>query len=74
RAEAAAPALVATVGAGATGVVVGGGLAWLFTASMPVVTPWALAPVVLGAGTALIAASVCVPALRRVSAEPLSDD
>ncbi|EHR63924.1 FtsX-like permease family protein [Saccharomonospora cyanea] len=74
RTEAAMPALVATIGAGVTGVVVGGGLAWLFTASTPVVTPWALAPVVLGIGTALIAASVCTPALKRVSGEPLSDD
>ncbi|EIF01152.1 FtsX-like permease family protein [Saccharomonospora glauca] len=74
RTEAAMPALVATVGAGATGVVVGGGLAGLFTQSLPVVTPWVLAPVVLGALTALIAASVCVPALKRVSNEPLSDD
>jgi hypothetical protein len=74
RTEAAMPALVATVGAGATGVAVGGGLAWIFTQSSPVVTPWALAPVVVGAVTALIAASVCVPALKRVSAEPLSDD
>jgi hypothetical protein len=78
RAESAVPALVATLGAGAAGIGVGIGL--LTVASRghsPVATvlsPWLLAPVVLGIGVALLGASVCTPALNRVRAEPLADE
>ncbi|MFD2417950.1 FtsX-like permease family protein [Amycolatopsis pigmentata] len=78
RAEAAVPALVATVGAGAAGIGVGIGLLTVATRGhTPVATvlsPWLLAPVVLGIGVALLGASVCTPALNRVRAEPLSDE
>ena len=74
RAEAALPALVATVGAGALGTAVGVGLFGLVSDSRAVFSPWLAAPVALGALVALIAASVCAPALRRVRAEPLADE
>ncbi|MFC4855194.1 FtsX-like permease family protein [Actinophytocola glycyrrhizae] len=74
RAEAALPALVATVGAGALGTVVGVGLFGLVSESIPVFSPWLAAPIVLGALVALLAASVCSPALKRVRAEPLADE
>lgn len=74
RAEAALPALVATIGAGALGTVVGAGLFGLVSKSPPVLSPWLAAPVVLGMLVALLAASVCTPALNRVRAEPLADE
>ncbi|HEX6359065.1 ABC transporter permease [Actinophytocola sp.] len=74
RAEAALPALVATVGAGALGTAVGVGLFGLVSKSAPVLSPWLAAPIVLGALVALLAASVCTPALKRVRAEPLADE
>ncbi|HEV7651931.1 MAG TPA: ABC transporter permease [Actinophytocola sp.] len=74
RAEAALPALVATVGAGALGTAVGVGLFGLVSDSLPTFSPWLAAPVVLGALVALLAASVCTPALKRVRAEPLADE
>lgn len=74
RAEAALPALVATVGAGALGTLVGVGLFGLVSESVPVFSPWLAAPIVLGALVALLAASVCSPALKRVRAEPLADE
>lgn len=74
RAEAALPALVATIGAGALGTVVGIGLFGLVSKSVAVISPWLAAPVVLGALVALLAASVCTPALNRVRAEPLADE
>jgi hypothetical protein len=74
RAEAALPALVATVGAGALGTAVGVGLFGLVSKSAPVFSPWLAAPIVLGALVALLAASVCSPALKRVRAEPLADE
>jgi hypothetical protein len=74
RAEAALPALVATVGAGALGTAVGVGLFGLVSQSAPVFSPWLAAPIVLGALVALLAASVCTPALNRVRAEPLADE
>lgn len=74
RAEAALPALVATVGAGALGTAVGVGLFGLVSESVPVFSPWLAAPIVLGALVALLAASVCSPALKRVRAEPLADE
>ncbi|MPZ84330.1 MAG: ABC transporter permease, partial [Actinophytocola sp.] len=74
RAEAALPALVATIGAGALGTAVGVGLFGLVSASVPTFSPWLAAPVALGALVALLAASVCTPALKRVRAEPLADE
>ena len=74
RAEAALPALVATVGAGALGTVVGVALFGLVSMSAPVFSPWLAAPIVLGALVAVLAASVCSPALKRVRAEPLADE
>lgn len=74
RAEAALPALAATIGAGALGTMVGVGLFGLVAKSVPVFSPWLAAPVVLGTLVALLAASVCTPALNRVRAEPLADE
>ncbi|MDX3190235.1 ABC transporter permease [Streptomyces sp. MN03-5084-2B] len=74
RMEAALPALVATIGAGIVGVGVGVGLYSMVDARGIVLSPWLLAPVVLGVGVALLGASVCTPALKRVQAEPLADE
>jgi hypothetical protein len=74
RAEAALPALVATIGAGALGTAVGIGLFGMVSKSVAVISLWLAAPVVLGALVALLAASVCTPALNRVRAEPLADE
>jgi hypothetical protein len=74
RTEAALPALVATIGAGAVGVLVGLGLLGLVPGTPVVLSLWILAPVVLGVGVAVLAASVCTPALNRVRAEPLADE
>ncbi|OXM70877.1 ABC transporter permease [Amycolatopsis vastitatis] len=74
RMEAALPALVATIGAGIVGVLVGVGLYSLIDPRGIVLSPWLLAPVVLGVGVALLGASVCTPALKRVQAEPLADE
>jgi hypothetical protein len=78
RAEAALPALAATIGAGAVGMLVGLGLFSMVEDGREgvsaVLTPWLLAPVVLGLGVAVLAASVCTPALNRVRAEPLADE
>ncbi|WP_199428965.1 FtsX-like permease family protein [Qaidamihabitans albus] len=74
RTEAAMPALVATVGAGVAGVLVGIGLFSLFERGAVVLSPWILAPVALGALVAVLAASVCRPALNRVRAEPLAEE
>jgi hypothetical protein len=74
RMEAALPAMVATIGAGVVGVGVGIGLFSLIEKDGLVLSPWILAPVALGVGVALLAASVCTPALNRVRAEPLADE
>jgi MFS family permease len=74
RMEAALPALVATIGAGVVGVFVGIGLFSTANEGSVVLSPWVLAPIVLGIGVALLAASVCTPALNRVRAEPLADE
>lgn len=74
RTEAAMPALVATVGAGLVGTLVGAGLFSLLERGSVVLTPWILAPVALGALVAVLAAAVCRPALARIRAEPLSDE
>jgi hypothetical protein len=74
RMEAALPALVATIGAGVVGILVGVGLFSTVNPGSVVISPWILAPVVLGVGVALLGASVCTPALKRVQAEPLADE
>lgn len=74
RTEAALPSLVATIGAGVAGTLVGLGLFSLVSHNPVTLTPWLLAPVVLGVGVALLGASVCTPALKRVAAEPLNDE
>jgi len=78
RMEAALPALVATIGSGLLGMIAGLGLFSLFQEGKDnvaaVLSPWLAAPVVLGFAVALLAASVCTPALNRVRAEPLADE
>ncbi|GAA4537900.1 FtsX-like permease family protein [Amycolatopsis samaneae] len=74
RMEAALPALVATIGAGVVGTLVGVGLFSLVSGGGVVLSPWIAAPVVLGVLVALLGASVCTPALKRVQAEPLADE
>ncbi|MEU3272255.1 FtsX-like permease family protein [Saccharomonospora sp. NPDC006951] len=74
RTEAAMPAMVATIGAGVVGMLVGMGLYSLLEPGFVVLSPWLLAPVVLGIGVAVLAASVCKPALKRVGAEPLAEE
>ncbi|WP_037307449.1 FtsX-like permease family protein [Amycolatopsis orientalis] len=74
RMEAALPAMVATIGAGAVGVGVGMGLYSMVEKDPVVLSPWLLAPVVLGIGVALLGASVSTPALKRVQSEPLADE
>lgn len=76
RAEAAIPALVATIGAGVAGAGVGLGLFVVairgHQSASAVFTPWLSAPVGLGLGVAVLATLVCTPALKRVQAEPHS--
>lgn len=74
RAEAVMPALVATIGAGAVGVGVGIGLFGVAGEGAAVLSPWIATPLVLGLVAALIAASVCRPALERVAEQPLTDE
>ncbi|GAB3703744.1 ABC transporter permease [Amycolatopsis oliviviridis] len=74
RMEAALPAMVATIGAGAVGVGVGIGLYSLVEKDGIVLSPWLLAPVVLGIGVAMLGASISTPALKRVQSEPLADE
>ncbi|GAA1969087.1 ABC transporter permease [Amycolatopsis minnesotensis] len=74
RMEAALPAMVATIGAGVVGVLVGLGLFSVVDPRSIVLSPWLAAPIVLGIGVAVLAASVCTPALKRVQAEPLGDE
>ncbi|RZQ65078.1 FtsX-like permease family protein [Amycolatopsis suaedae] len=74
RTEAALPAMVATIGAGVVGAFVGLGLFSIVDSSPVVISPWILAPVGVGALVAVLAASVCTPALKRVQAEPLADE
>ncbi|MBB5853932.1 FtsX-like permease family protein [Amycolatopsis umgeniensis] len=74
RMEAALPAMVATIGAGAVGVGVGVGLYSMVEKDPIVLSPWLLAPVVLGIGVALLGASVSTPALKRVQSEPLAEE
>ncbi len=74
RMEAAMPAMVATIGAGVVGILVGMGLYSMVEKTSVVLSPWLFAPVVLGIGVALLGASVCTPALKRVQSEPLADE
>lgn len=75
RMEAAAPAMVAALMAGGAGVGVAAGFYRLLEENRTIVlTPWILAPVVLGAGAAVLAAAVCRPALNRVRGEPLAEE
>ncbi|GAB3578448.1 ABC transporter permease [Amycolatopsis endophytica] len=78
RMEAALPALVATIGSGVLGMIAGLGLFSIIQESRAdasaVLSPWLAAPVVLGFAVAVLAASVCTPALNRVRAEPLADE
>ncbi|GAB3880418.1 ABC transporter permease [Kibdelosporangium lantanae] len=73
RREAMLPALVATVGAGLAGVLVGTGLVTLFGSHLTL-SVWAATPVVLGFVVALIAAAACGPVLRKVTARDYSDE
>ncbi|GAA2816027.1 FtsX-like permease family protein [Saccharopolyspora taberi] len=73
RTEAALPALVATIGAGAGGVAVGFGMLSLFDIE-GAISPWVFAPVALGVLVAVLATSASGPMLRRVSAEPFAEE
>ncbi|MEV4312405.1 FtsX-like permease family protein [Actinocrispum sp. NPDC049592] len=73
RREAMLPALVATVGAGLAGVLVGSGLVTLIQGHLAL-NPWILTPVVLGVVVALIAAVACGPVLRKITARDYSDE
>lgn len=73
RAEAALPALVAALGAGIGGVAVGASMLPLFEAEASF-TPWVLVPVTVGVIVAVLAASASGPMLRKVSAEPFTEE
>ncbi|CAM3955710.1 FtsX-like permease family protein [Kibdelosporangium persicum] len=73
RREAMLPALVATLGAGVAGVLVGSGLLTLIKGELDL-NPWIVTPAVLGLVVALMAAAACGPVLRRVSARDYSDE
>lgn len=75
RTEAALPALVATLGAGAGGIAVGMSMLTLFGSDTPVViSGWIFAPVAIGVAVAVLAASTSGPMLRRISTEPITDE
>lgn len=73
RREAMLPALIATVGAGLAGVLVGSGLLTLVKGSLQL-NVWVVTPIVLGLVVALIAAAACGPVLRKVTARDYSDE
>jgi predicted lysophospholipase L1 biosynthesis ABC-type transport system permease subunit len=73
RREAMLPALIATVGAGVAGVLVGSGLLTLVKGELQL-NPWILTPIVLGLLVALIAAVACGPVLRKVTAQDYTDE
>lgn len=73
RTEAALPALVATVGAGIAGLLVGVGLLRLLDL-VPQLNGWLLSPLVVGVGVAVLAAAACGPLLRRVPARAYSEE
>ncbi|PKW13347.1 FtsX-like permease family protein [Saccharopolyspora spinosa] len=75
RTEAALPALVATLGAGAGGIAVGMSMLTLFGSDTPVViSGWLFTPVAIGVAVAVLAASTSGPMLRRISTEPITDE
>ncbi|MEV0088771.1 FtsX-like permease family protein [Saccharopolyspora sp. NPDC050642] len=75
RTEAALPALVATLTAGAGGIAIGVSMLTLFGDDAPmVISGWILAPVVIGVAVAVLAASSSGPMLRRISSEPIADE
>jgi hypothetical protein len=73
RREAMLPALVATIGAGVAGVLVGSGLLTLVKGRLEL-NPWIVTPIVLGMVVALIAAAACGPVLRKVTAQDYADE
>jgi predicted lysophospholipase L1 biosynthesis ABC-type transport system permease subunit len=73
RREAMLPALVATIGAGLAGVLVGSGLLTLIEGHLSL-NPWIVTPIVLGLVVALIAAAACGPVLRKVTAQDYTDE
>jgi hypothetical protein len=73
RQEAMLPALIATVGAGVAGVLVGSGLLTLIKGELDL-SPWVFTPIVLGLVVALMAAAACGPVLRKVTAQDYSDE
>ncbi|TCO48872.1 FtsX-like permease family protein [Actinocrispum wychmicini] len=73
RREAMLPALIATVGAGVAGVLVGSGLLTLVAGRLQL-SVWIVTPIVLGLVVALIAAAACGPVLRKVTARDYSDE
>ncbi|MET0233263.1 MAG: FtsX-like permease family protein [Kibdelosporangium sp.] len=68
RREAMLPALIATLGAGIAGVLVGSGLVTLIQGSLQL-SPWIVTPIGLGVVVALMAAAACGPVLRKVTAQ-----
>src|SRR5699024_419615 len=75
RTEAALPAFITTIGAGAVGTFAGIGL--FLTASPhgnPVLSPWILVPIALGVLVAALGGVICRPVLNQIAAEPLSDE
>lgn len=73
RQEAMLPALIATVGAGVAGVLVGSGLLTLIKGELEL-SLWVATPIVLGLVVALMAAAACGPVLRKVTAQDYSDE
>ncbi|MBP2474363.1 hypothetical protein JOF53_003235 [Crossiella equi] len=73
RTEAALPSLVATIGAGLAGTLVGASLMPLAGAPLTL-NIWLAAPLIVGFGVALLAASACGPLLRRISPQAYADE
>jgi FtsX-like permease family len=73
RQEAMLPALVATVGAGVAGVLVGSGLLTLIKGELEF-NPWMVTPIVLGLMVAMMAAAACGPVLRKITARDYADE
>ncbi|WHT20611.1 ABC transporter permease [Crossiella sp. CA-258035] len=73
RTEAALPSLVATLGAGIAGLVVGAGLMTIAGAPLTL-NLWLVTPLVVGFGVAVVAASACGPLLRRISPQAYAEE
>ncbi|MFB9905132.1 FtsX-like permease family protein [Allokutzneria oryzae] len=73
RREAMLPALVATVGAGVAGGLVGAGLLTLARGELEL-SLWVVTPAVLGLVVALLAAAACGPVLRKVTARAYAEE